>query len=255
MTQTIIRLGIPDDEYLQPLFEAMKELCRQKAETSPEYSGLSFDIGKNVVERLLDDELDAAIIPALEYAKNSSDFSVYPGFSISSRGESGLVKLLTRSDVKSITRLALGPASAQDAVLAKIILSEEFEQDVEFVSSAGEPATLLQKTDGVIVGGDEALRLSLEVPMVDLAAEWTEMTELPFVHLVCVGKKDKECAPLSRMFTEMDAGADLLPGDVGFAFTDFERNGLGEFFRYAFYFGILPDVPEIELFGENNRES
>ncbi|MCX6138142.1 MAG: hypothetical protein NTV54_11680 [Ignavibacteriales bacterium] len=253
MTHTTIRLGIPDDEYLRSLFEAMKEFCRQKTETSPEYSGLSFNTGGNDVERLLNDELDAAIIPVLEFAKNSSDLSLYPGFAVSSTGESGLVKLLTRSDVKSITRLALGPVSPQDAVLAKIILSEQFEQDIEFVSTAGEIAALVQKADGVVVSSDEALHLSVEIPTLDLTAEWTEMTDLPFVHFVCVGKKWTERSLLSGMIAEMDAGDDLLPDGVRLGLSESELNGIAEFFRYAFYLGILPDIPEIELFEEDAR--
>ena len=47
----------------------------------------------------------------------------------------------------------------------------------------------------------------------------------------------------------MDALERQLEGYV-YGFDDEAREALGEFFRYAFYLGILPDVPEIEVFGD-----
>jgi predicted solute-binding protein len=248
MSHAPIRLGIPDDEYLRPLFETVKEFCRQKAETSPEYSGLSFVPCLNAAERLLNDEVDAAVLSALDYARNSSDVSLYAGFAVSSGGESRLARLVIRSDIRSIARLALGPVSPQDAVLAKIILSEQFEQDAELISTEGDVPALLQRADAVVVGGDAALGLDLDLPMIDLAGEWTAMTELPYVHWLCAGKKWSECSLLTRIFVEMDAGDDLLPDQAALGFGDAERAGLSEFYRYCFYSGILPDVPDIEVF-------
>jgi predicted solute-binding protein len=46
--------------------------------------------------------------------------------------------------------------------------------------------------------------------------------------------------------------AEVLEGQLAryeYGFGDEARQSLGEFFRYAFYLGILPDVPEIEVFG------
>ena len=249
MSQKTIRLGIPADEYIRPFIVALQEVRRQKAVTSPEYSGLSFEPSANPVESLLNDELDAAFISALDYAKNSSDLSIYPGFGISSIGESGLVKLLTRTDAKAIARLALGPVSAQDAVLAKIVLSEAFEQDVEFVSTTGDVPALLAGADAVLVGSDAAIHLAEESPVLDIAAEWSALTELPYVHMLCVGKKEAYNKLVADLLQEAGASDDLLPRETTLGFGPEEREGLSEFFRYAFYLGILPDVPDIDLYG------
>jgi chorismate dehydratase len=254
MPQKMIRLGIPVDEYIRPFIAALKEIYRQKAVTSPEYSGLSFEPLIDAVEQLLNGDLEAAFVSALDYAKNSSDLSIYPGFGISSVGESGLVKLLTKTDAKAIARLALGPASAQDAVLAKIVLSEAFEQDVEFVSTPGDVPTLLARADAVLVGSDAAVHLAGDVPVLDIAAEWTELTELPYVHMLCVGKKEARNKLVANLLREIGASDDLLPGGTTLGFGLEEREGLSEFFRYAFYLGILPDVPDIDLFGDEEQK-
>jgi hypothetical protein len=98
------------------------------------------------------------------------------------------------------------------------------------------------------------------------------MTDLPFVHLLCAARKEKYKKEIaSLLLTSQELGAaslsviaaqqskDLkrpvdalerqLEGYV-YGFDDEAREALGEFFRYAFYLGILPDVPEIEVFGD-----
>ncbi len=37
-------------------------------------------------------------------------------------------------------------------------------------------------------------------------------------------------------------------------FTEEVEEGLQEFLRYAYYHGVLPDVPDVRWFGENREE-
>ena len=97
------------------------------------------------------------------------------------------------------------------------------------------------------------------------------MTDLPFIHLLCAARKEKYKKEIaSLLLTSQELGRASLsmiaaqqakefsyPAEVmeqqlegySYGFDDEAREALGEFFRYAFYLGILPDVPEIEVFG------
>jgi chorismate dehydratase len=222
-------------------------------------------------ERLLNDECDAALIGPIEYARNSSDFSLYPSIGVSSRGESRTSVLCVNRNIRSIASVAVGAVSSSDIVLAKIILSEKFEQDIVIVPVIGSVQQMLLKADAALLIGNALLISQWEGPTLDLVDEWTDMTGMPFVHLLCAARKEKYKKEIgSLLLSSQESGAASLPviaaqqskelpypveamerqleGYV-YGFDDEAREALGEFFRYAFYLGILPDVPEIEVFG------
>ena len=111
-----------------------------------------------------------------------------------------------------------------------------------------------------------------EGPTLDLVDEWTDITDLPFIHLLCAARKEKYKKEIgSLLLSSQEKGVASLPAIAAqqskelslpvdameqqleryaYGFDDEAREALGEFFRYAFYLGILPDVPEIEVFGE-----
>ena len=222
-------------------------------------------------ERLLNDECDAALIGPIEYARNSSDFSLYPSIGVSSRGESRTSVLCVNRNIRSIASVSVGAVSSSDIVLAKIILSEKFEQDIVIVPVIGSVQQMLLKADAALLIGNALLISQWEGPTLDLVDEWTDMTGMPFVHLLCAARKEKYKKEIgSLLLSSQESGAASLPviaaqqskelpypveamerqleGYV-YGFDDEAREALGEFFRYAFYLGILPDVPEIEVFG------
>ena len=222
-------------------------------------------------ERLLNDECDAALIGPIEYARNSSDFSLYPSIGVSSRGESRTSVLCVNRNIRSIASVAVGAVSSSDIVLAKIILSEKFEQDIVIVPVIGSVQQMLLKADAALLTGNALLTSQWEGPTLDLVDEWSDMTGMPFVHLLCAARKEKYKKEIgSLLLSSQESGAASLPviaaqqskelpypveamerqleGYV-YGFDDEAREALGEFFRYAFYLGILPDVPEIEVFG------
>jgi chorismate dehydratase len=234
-------------------------------------AGLFFESAGVNTERLLNDECDAALIGPIEYARNSSDFSLYPSIGVSSRGESRTSVLCVNRNIRSIASVAVGAVSSSDIVLAKIILSEKFEQDIVIVPVIGSVQQMLLKADAALLIGNALLISQWEGPTLDLVDEWTDMTGMPFVHLLCAARKEKYKKEIgSLLLSSQESGAASLPviaaqqskelpypveamerqleGYV-YGFDDEAREALGEFFRYAFYLGILPDVPEIEVFG------
>jgi len=222
-------------------------------------------------ERILEGECDAALIGPIEYARNSSDFSLYPSIGVSSRGESRTVVLCINRNIRKIATVAIGLVSSSDIVLAKIVLAEKFEQEISFVPVIGTVDQMLAKADAALLTGNAVLTQSWSGPRLDLVDEWSDMTDLPFVHNCCAARTDRENHSLKPfLLSSQEEGtrslsviarnqsiplslpAEMLEQQLEYytyGFDEDSREALGEFYRYAFYLGVLPDVPEINVFG------
>lgn len=260
------RIGAVPDFFCRPVIFGLQQ------PESPAAAGLFFESAGVNTERLLNDECDAALIGPIEYARNSSDFSLYPSIGVTSRGESRTSVLCVNRNIRSIASVAVGAVSSSDIVLAKIILSEKFEQDIVIVPVIGSVQQMLLKADAALLTGNALLTSQWEGPTLDLVDEWTDMTGMPFVHLLCAARKEKYKKEIgSLLLASQGLGTASLPiiaaqqakelsypveamerqlEGYTYGFDDESREALGEFFRYAFYLGILPDVPEIEVFGD-----
>ena len=271
MAKVPIRIGAIPDYYCRPVVAGLQQ------PESPASAGLSFESSGVNSERILNGECDAALIGPVEYARNSSDFSLYPSVGVSSRGESRMSVLCLNRNSRTIGSMAVGAVSSSEIILAKIILSEKFEQEVVVVPVLGSVPEMLSKADAALVTGNALLTSTWAGPTLDLVDEWSDMTDLPFVHLLCAARKEnytkeiadmlvasqeKGAASLSVIAAREARGVSLSAEDLEerlghftYGFDDEERESLGEFFRYAFYLGIFPDVPEIEVFGGEQSDS
>jgi predicted solute-binding protein len=211
-------------------------------------------------------ELDAAFVSPLEYARESSEYRILPGFALSSR--SG-ISLHFHEGLKQIGTMAANPADISEIVLARIVLAEEFEAAPPIVPLAGDdlPA-MLRKADSALVTGDaQFLQSRDESHSLDIAEAWSEMVDLPYVHgILCaregavppeaineLARHDWNNVSTRVASSDLPGGGDAGRADVylrqySFALTDEAEEGLMEFLRYAHYHGIIPDVPLLRLY-------
>ena len=268
MSEYQIRIGAVPDLCCRPIVYGLEQ------PGSPASAGLFFESSGVNTERILNGECDAALIGPIEYARNSSDFILSPSVGVSSRGENRTILLSINKDIRKIASVAVGVVSSSDIVLAKIILSEKFEQEIAIVPVIGSIDQMLSKADAAVVAGNAALVSEWSGPKLDLVDEWTDMTDLPFVHLLCAARKEKlsdeiaallqssqalgvESIPIIALQQSMQLSVPAIQAEqqlerYSYGFDGESREALGEFFRYAFYHGILPDVPEIDVFGDTN---
>jgi len=212
-------------------------------------------------------QLDAVLLPPLDFARESSQMKVIPGIAISSDGTNDVVVLHFREGIHDIRTMAANPAFASEIVLARIILAEEFEHAPAIVPSAGSIEEMLAKADSALLVGDMALNSSQTHPnRLNIVEAWHEMTRLPYVHALWAGREGsfskEETAELQKVKTgtgdeirriakQRGAQGELVEEHLynfQFDFTDDVENAVIEFFRYAYYHGILPDIPELSYF-------
>ncbi len=253
------RIGIPPTLLTRPLTEALRHAAQYDLVEEPRPS---------LARKLHMQELSAALISPLDYAKESSDYLIVPGIAVSSFHGNGSVMVRFRDGVQNITTLAVDPAFASEIVMTKIVLAEEFAVEPAIFPMNASLDVMLQKADAALMTGDEAFRLRHESEnMIDIVEEWSEMTDLPFVHAIwCCRAGDLNPADvesLQQMQTKGTHGiaeiARTYPPEqreaitdhlnsFSYALDDEVRDALAETMKYLYYHGVLPDVAELNFY-------
>lgn len=107
---------------------------------------------------------------------------IVPGICISSNGPAESVKLLYNGELSDIKKVALDTSSITSVTLAKVILSERYNLNPEFVSMPPVVPAMLHACDAAVVIGDPAMQIPRgRWTEIDLGDEWHKLTGLPFV--------------------------------------------------------------------------
>lgn len=264
------RLGIPEALFTLPLTAPLRQ------ESS---FGLAVDAPARNALLLREHNVDAALVSPIDYARDGSSYRVVSEVAASSQSANSAVTLHFREGLHDIVTLAADPALTTEIVLAKIILAEEFDAAPKIVPFQGPLNLMLGKADAALLAGDSALReANVQRNGVDLVEAWIELTDLPFVHYFWCAREDdlseKEVQALQEARDEGISLIDDIVADAGshslasipaaslrayletfsYDFGQDAEEGLKEFLRYAYYHGVLPDVPDVRWFGSNDNE-
>lgn len=251
------RLGLPPYRSHLPLREGLA--------AEGKLFELVVDVPSRLAAALRQHELDVAFLTPIDYAREASEYAIVPGIALSSSAP-GVITIYFREGLSAIKTLAIDPSSTSEIILANIILDEEFSLEPKLIPVQGTLEQMLQRADAALLYGDAAFQAAEKSrPALDLIESWNSMTDLPYVHGFWCGYQDaltpEECAALIRA---RDAGLPLPPDPslsveeaesladplsaFSYAMTDETREAIEEFFRFAYYRGILPDVPELQFF-------
>ena len=233
----------------------------------PEYAPnaiLEFDLPSRLADRLSAGELDVALAPSVEIARHP-EWTVLSTACIGCRGAVLSVKLYFRREPQRVTTLALDEGSRTSAVLAQILLAEQFGVRPRLtplpIGCDGDDCD----ADAVLVIGDRAIRGTLTgaCETWDLGEKWLDSTGLPFVFAAWAARpgvdvwsleaaldaaRDQGCRQLEAIAAERSAGMNLPQGMVLAYLRDHlhfylgasERQGLTTFCRKAASLGLLP---------------
>lgn len=177
----MIRFGLHDFLNAQPL---MVPLVRQQKELGVE---IVPGVPRVLAEKLKAGELDLAMIPTVEYLKESSRYRLLPDVAIASHGEVGTVLLVSQVPLKKIKTLALDDRSRTSVALLKILFADRFDQDAKLTTSPPDPEVMLKAHDAALIIGDQAFslpKLPTTTKVYDLSQEWFLETGKTFVHAV-----------------------------------------------------------------------
>lgn len=133
-------------------------------------------------EMLARGEVDAALVPVIEYQR-LADVAIVPDVCVGSRSAVRSVVLATRrNNLKKVTRVALDDSSRTSVALVKIIFREFLGFEPEWQTSPPDLKSMLTRADAALIIGDPAMKIPRDQFRVfDLATLWHEYTGFGFV--------------------------------------------------------------------------
>jgi chorismate dehydratase len=271
------RAAVPDALAFLPLVQGL------------EADGGPFTLARDVparVARALADESDqtkVGLISPIDYARHAGSYRIVPGIAVSTRVATGTARVRVRSDARAIRTLAVDPRVTSETVLAAILVAEKFSASNEseqrlptIIPVAAPEATELTSADAVLEYHPWPGRAGHEQEFsFDLYEEWSDLTELPWVSGLWVMRvEDAEASWTEALRNARDLGCSLIDrigqdaararglaaertldvlGSFSYDLQAEQEDALREFFQYAFYLGILKDVPDLAFVDPSER--
>ncbi len=256
-----LRLGVVSYLNAEPLVSGL--------ENEPAFE-LVRDVPSRVAERLHAGDVQLGMIPSIEYARG--DYALVPGVAIASNGPVRSVRLLLRCPLMEVRRVALDRSSRTSQALARILLRERLGRDPEYMEMGPDPALMLEVADAALVIGDPALYMDLPGQSLDLGAEWSRATGLPFVYAFWAGPAGAidaqgvrrlqqalehgqgRLGAIAAAYNGLGAGKaalgeSYLRDNVVYRLGEEEQRGLREFYARAFAQGLIPRQPDLRFHG------
>jgi chorismate dehydratase len=162
---------------------------------------LSFRIPSECANEVASGAADIGIIPSVELSRH--DYGRVRGLGIASRGAVRSILLISSKPFREVQSLAGDISSRTSVALARIILARRYGTEPRVVPHAPDLTRMLTAADAALIIGDPALHLdpqSLGERVLDLGAEWTDMTGLPMVFAVWAGPKEAITPEVEAIF-------------------------------------------------------
>jgi chorismate dehydratase len=220
--------------------------------------------------------IQSAFLSPVDYARHGGEYCIVPGICAASSDRTDTVQLVLKSALHNIEKIAVDVRFTSEIILAKIILLEKYRNQAGHLNLQFIP--MLPDLDAMLAKADAALLVN-ELPkmsdksglyVLDLIEEWNDMTDLPYVYGFWVGREEeltenqagalltakKEGTRLQKQIAETVARQNNLPissavryiSSFSYDFGEKEEESLLEYMKYAFFHGIIKDVPEIRFF-------
>lgn len=266
-----VHLGVPDAAYVRPLLYGATPTFQVQTDVPA-------NLARVFRERIPPfHEAGCALLSPIDYARHGGDYRVLPGVCVASSTRSGTIELFVKQDVRAIQTVAVDVRYTSEIVLSKIILAEKYSglpgerHEVQFVPMRAELDAMLGKADAaLVVNPHPRFKTSSPLFSLDLVEEWSDLTDLPYVHGMWVGREESErglllpqLASLSRngvrhfadIAGQLARKYPVSPEEVTEYLTTFsytlgkqEEESLAEFIQYAYFHGVLPDAPDLNFF-------
>ena len=234
---------------------------------------LRFDVPSVCAQLLEAGEIDLGMVPSIAHLSRPGD-RVVPGVCIGSDGPVASVALFHRVPLREVRSIALDTSSRTSAALTRILCARRFEIAPAFVPHVPDLAAMLARADAALLIGDPALfadHRALGAAKVDLGAEWTSMTGLPFVWAFWAGRpgaaspgivtvlQDAAAAGMQHSDEVADAylagdparqaiGRRYLRENLVFELSPRALEGLRTYYGEAIALGLAAGEPRLEFF-------
>lgn len=138
--------------------------------------------------KLESDDVSAILVSSIEALRRPKS-AMADGAVIGSEGEVLSVRLFSKVPFEQVETVAFDQSSMTSNALARIVLHDLYGRTVSGETHAPHLDSMLANNDAAILIGDNGMRpQSNELYTLDLGSAWLELTGLPFVWAVWLGK-------------------------------------------------------------------
>jgi len=151
---------------------------------------LSFRVPSACAEEVATGNADIGIIPSVEL--NRHDYGRVHGLGIACRGPVRSILLVSKTRFPKIATLAADTSSRTSVMLAQIILARRYGTLPRVIQHPPQLQKMLAAADAALIIGDPALHVDPSTAgphVLDLGAEWNDMTRLPMVFAIWAGTR------------------------------------------------------------------
>lgn len=215
--------------------------------------------------------VSSAIITAVDYTKGKGSWKLISDICIAVKSTSKIINLFFNKEINDLNTIAIDSSDPTALALLKIIMREKYVIFPEYVSIKGSLTDKLNSADAALISGNAAFRLQKNnKSFIDLGDEWFDLTGLPFVYaLWAIHEMVINAAVIEKIKTNvknnlkyLDKTLKLLDQKNNDIYLDFsqliknsiiydfgleEKESINEFFRYAFFFGLIEHIPELHF--------
>lgn len=214
--------------------------------------------------------LDVGLIPSIE-VQRIPRLRVLPDLCVAARHEVKSVILISRGPLAEVKRVALDENSRTSVALLRIVLRQKHGISPQYIHERPDPERMLAEADAALLIGDPALHVDrARYQVTDLAAEWSELTGLPFVFAVWAARPEVDLpdlpfyfksslryglSSLDTLVREAAAALSLDTSDVrsyltenlSYFLREDELAGLEEFYRRAHEHGLILEPRPVDF--------
>ena len=234
--------------------------------------GVSFgSIIENAI-KLREGEIELGIISSLDYALKKETWHIVPNLCISSIQRIKHVQLFFKKGLKDIRKVAVDKNATSEAILLKILMREKFLMSPDYIEMEPDLEKMLLDTEAALIVGENSLNYyRTHRNRLDLNEEWLDMTGLPFVYAFWAGREFtitsndlnviqssfdlgiKNLEKISKNYAKKHQESwafyhDFFTQNLSYSFSDQEKDGLNEFYTYAFFYGFTEFIPDLHFY-------
>jgi chorismate dehydratase len=233
---------------------------------------LSFDTIISNANKLRDGEIELGIISSLDYALKKETWHIVPDLCVSSPQQINHAQLFFNKGLNDISKVAIDNNAASEATLLKILMREKYMMSPEYIVMESDLDKMLSVAESALIVGDHGLNYyKTHRNRIDLNEEWLDLTGLPFVYAFWAGREMtitptdvgiiqtscelgiKNLEKISKEYAESHPHSwsfyhDFFTQNISFSFSDLEKDGLNEFYNYAFFYGFTEFIPDLHFY-------
>src|SRR6267154_5283307 len=222
-------------------------------------------------EMLGNGEVDAALVPVIEYQR-IPDVVIVPDVCVGSRSAVRSVVIASKqNNLKKVKRVSLDDSSRTSVALVKIIFREFLGFEPEWQVAPPDLRTMLEHNDAALIIGDPAMKIPRDkLRVFDLATLWHEFTGLGFVFAMWMARtnsaekilaidlkavRDEGLAHLDEIAAGYEDQAalspaeikDYLTGNIAFQMDEKMMKGLELYFELARKHKLIESAKTLEF--------